>query len=213
MTPISETLTYKQLTKNDFLSNAKLTKIATLIYQTDAYISQAMFLSKEDALNVIPELFRRGDKMFHVDNIFVAETFDGDIKGLILWKKGPLHWTSALFHQVSRDLSIAETPWLSLVQQNYFEEYNQTDSGTIELIDVCVSEDVRGMGIGSAMISAFIRAHLSDPIMELFVLGDNYSAIRVYEKCGFTKNLLVNGFSIDNRDLPCIRMQRRISPP
>ena len=65
-------------------------------------------------------------------------------------------------------------------------------------------------GVGSFLLRSFFEAHRDCRQFELFVLADNQRAIHVYQKYGFSTAERLQGFSIDNRDLPCLRMVKTI---
>lgn len=198
-------LSFHQLSSDS--RKVDLAGISGLIYDTDPYIYQAMFRSREDAIAVLSELLPRGeDEMFRLENLFVAEDDDG-IQGIVLWKKGPLRWSSAPLKEAARKVGVSLCDTLNLVSENYFSEYSYVDKNTIVVLNVCTLP--RGAGIGSHMLAAFVREYKSSPMM-LHVLADNDRAIRLYKKNGFTKaNNICQGFSVENWFLPCYEMRRK----
>lgn len=54
--------------------------------------------------------------------------------------------------------------------------------------ELCVSEDMRGQGIGSEMMSgiAVVAKNLGCTDLELSVYPENEAALALYRKCGFT---------------------------
>lgn len=189
------------------LTNSTLEQIAELVWDTDEYIYPAMFCSRGDALRVLPELIRRGDKMFCPENIFIAKAGD-DAVGLILWHKGPLGWTPTLFQQVISEFGITQTPYFQKVFREYFQDYNHTASDTTAIINVCVHKTAQGQGIGTRMMQEFLSSPTTVLPAELYVLAENPAAVYLYQKFDFAITETINGFSSDDRALPCYRMRK-----
>ena len=199
-------LSFYRLDKKHNLSSEDLKRIAELIYQTDPYIYPAVFLSQDNAIKVIPEMIVTGDRMFCSKNIFVTE-LDSEIAGIVLWHQGELFWTTDHYEKVIDKLQIPPSPYIELVNKVYFRSYSNTRSDIISIINVCIFEKHRGVGIGSALIEAFLQetAGLCREY-ELFVLADNKNAVKLYMNYGFHVSDTINGFSVDQIDLPCYRM-------
>ena len=186
-----------------------LENIAGLIYDTDPYIYPAMFGTRENALELIPELIKNGDSMFSLEHLFVAE-YEEDIAGIILWIKGKLAWSKELFKEIAWDCGIVPSPHLDLVTEQYLNSYNTVeDEQMISLINVCVTEEVRNIGIGTQMMEQFLKNHRNEP-MNLCVLEENPEALRLYQKSGFKEVSRYPGFSVDNRELVCIGMKKSL---
>lgn len=197
-------LSFHQLSSDS--RKVDLAGISGLIYDTDPYIYKAMFRSREDAIAVLSEVLAHGgDEMFRLENLFVAEDDDG-IQGIILWKKGPLRWSPAPLKEAARKVGVSLCDTLDLVSENYFSEYSYMDKNTIVVLNVCTLP--RGAGIGTQMLATFVRENKSSPMM-LHVLADNDRAVHLYKKKGFKKANICQGFSVENRDLPCYKMSRK----
>ena len=74
-------------------------------------------------------------------------------------------------------------------------------------ITVCVDAEVRGRGIGTEMLKAFITRHKSES-MELVTLTENTIAIDLYKRNGFEILWEKEGFSVDNPKPRCYAMSR-----
>ena len=210
MTSISDSdVQFRQLGKQDALRAQQLRDVSDLIYTTDDYIYPAMFSEKKDALLMIPEMFRMRDEMFRTEHLFAA--FIGDrIAALILWKRGAMSWTSAVYENAAQRLGIVPSQYLDRVKTEYFASYSETGADTVAIINVSVSAQLRGAGLGRRMLSAFLRK--TEDLCsqyELFVLADNQPAYKLYTGAGFQVTETLQGFSIESRDLPCYRMLRR----
>lgn len=198
---------FRQLKDNDPIIFDNLVRISELIYDTDSYIYPCMFRSKDDALRILPKVFQqKDDQMFRLSNSYIAECQDV-IVGLILWRKGPLNWSVKPLHEQAIPAGICLSPHLPIVQAQYFESYKDIPADVINLINVCVDQEFRGRGVGRHLLESFISKH-RDEKMELYVLADNHAAKRVYGLNGFKTIGTIQGFSLDNRDLPCLQMER-----
>lgn len=196
-----------QLSSEDTLTAEQLQDIATLIYETDPFIYPAMFETEENAKRIIPGMIRHNDSMFNAENFFIAKHGE-NILGLILWHRGPMSWDETEYYQVLDELHLSPSPFIEMVKKGYFSSYDDTDDNLISIINVCVQESMRGSGIGRMMLRSFLKRLGDNTSCELYVLADNRPAIRLYEQCGFVVTDNINGFSVDNRDLPCKKMVR-----
>lgn len=197
----------RQLEADDYLDEEQLEQIAGLIYDTDEYIYPAMFESREDALELIPELMQNGDAMFCQENLYIAE-YEDEIAGILLWKKGPLHWSQELFEQTAEERNIPVSPYLNMVTKRYINSYaGKEREDIISIINLCVSEEARGMGIGKKLMETFLRQHRGEK-MELCVLEENKCAVQLYKKMGFKEMSKYQGFSVDEQNIVCIGMKR-----
>ena len=198
-------LTYSQLTLDTALAAEDLIQIARLVYETDQYISEALFPSLHAALTIIPALYKRQDALFSCENTFVAR-MNKKIIGLILWKQGPLVWSPNLFVETSVQCGFPATPLFQKVCKEYFAGYSLAECNTTSLINVCIDNRYRGKGVATRTLEKFLEK--VPPPLELHVLADNTPAIRLYESAGFRKTACINGFSVDDHLLPCFRMQK-----
>lgn len=169
-----------QLRKGQNLTTDNLKSIAELIYRTDGYIYPDMFGNENEAIRIIPMLLCSGnDRMFNLDNIYVCES-SGEILGLVLWKTGPLNWSSqALLSEMSK-----MPPRFKDVEDEYVKGYEETKEKTISILNFCVSDKCRKKGIGTALFNRFVASH-SNSDLELCVLEENESAIKLYRSAGF----------------------------
>lgn len=209
MKRISHEIKCIQPTDPRVFTESQLRNIAALIYQTDPFIYPAMFRSQENAELLIPELILRGDEMFCAENLFLAVA-EEKIVGIILWHKGPLDWSPELLKECESSRGIEQSPHLTLAKEQYFSSYNTAPEDRISILNVCTSSECRNFGIGSILLRSFIEEHRDCREFELYVLADNLRAIHLYEKYGFSSVECLQGFSIDDRDLPCLRMIRAI---
>ena len=180
-----EGLYFRQLRSGTKLDDSRLEKLGALIYKTDTYIYPDMFGSEEAAEKVIPILLRSGkDTMFSLDNLYVCE-YAGKPVGMILWCSGTLNWSAELLRKALREQNFEIPAALDAVEREYVSGYGAEErEECISLLNVCVDPAMRGCGVGQKMLWAFLMEHPKEN-MELCVLSDNHSAIRLYESCGF----------------------------
>lgn len=203
--------TFEQWNEQTEVKKSDLYKVAKLIYETDPYIYPALFENKTNAIELLPELILSNkDKMFCKSNIFVIKN-NGNIAGIILWKKGPLQWSKDIFINKSKELDINVSHFLDKVYNEYFKSYeNEQLGGIISLINVCVDKEYRGVGLGKELLKQFVQVHRQEEL-ELCVLKDNDAAVKLYKGCGFKEcSKIYNGFSVDDiQEKPkCFKMTR-----
>ncbi len=138
--------------------------------------------------------------MFCRDNLFVAES-EEHIIGLVLWHQGPMLWDSDIYRSCGGDSDHIED-----VESQYFASYQNVPPSTVSLLNICISRDVRGQGIGGKMLDAFLC--LNNGPFELYVLADNPVAIKMYQTKGFRITDQIDGFSLGNIKPLCYKMER-----
>ena len=202
---------YSNLNSSSQLSAENQTALAELIFDTDSYIYPAMFGNRENASIVLPLLFYSSDSMFRLENFYIANK-DGQIIGLLLWVKGRLNWSPELLRTVSLRAGIQPSPYLDLVAREYVDKYAENEKrNVISIINLCVSSEFRGRGVGRTLMQRFIEQH-HDSTFELCALAGNMAAVHLYRSLGFEIVERYNGFSIDHKQLDAIVMQRKPMP-
>lgn len=203
---MKNTLTFEQLDVDSVLDEGDLLTIARLIYDTDPYIYPAM-CSAAEAEKIIPYLLSAGtDSMFCKQNLFVAR-LNNNVVGVILWHNGPLAWKRKAFIETCNAQSIRIAPTFEQVAQEYLSTYDQP-TADISIINVCVDASVRGSGVGTEMLKAFIARHKSES-MELVTLTGNTIAIDLYKRRGFEILREEDGFSVEYPKPRCYIMSRK----
>lgn len=202
---MKNTLTFEQLSSDSVLSDVDLLTVARLIYDTDPYIYPPM-CSAAEAEKIFPYLLSAGtDSMFHKQNLFIAR-LNGIIIGVILWHSGPLVWDRKAFIEACNAQNIPIASTFEQVAREYLSTYDQPTADT-SIINVCVESVVRGKGVGTAMLAAFIARHESEA-MELHTLTENTIAIDLYKRNGFEIQREEDGFSIEPLKPRCYIMSR-----
>lgn len=206
-----------QLSENDRLSEKQYAAIADLIYETDPFIYPAMFghgtEGRRRAALLLPAVFEAGqDTMFAKRNLFVAEE-QGEIIGLILWHRGRLLWDTKPLLDIAARNNVAlteenvENVKREYVDSSYADGETARENGLF-VINVCVKKEKRGISVGHDMLESFLQTHNNEKI-ELTVLADNDTAVRLYRKCGFRIVRQEDGFSETSQKVPCFVMQRQ----
>lgn len=190
-----DSITFRQFDIDSCLSGRQMREIAGLIYDTDRYIYQGMFGSRQNAIKVIPTLLSGNeDRMFRLSNLYAA-VMEEEIVGLILWVKGKLQWNLGVLCEVLRNLGIESPEYLNEVYSQYLSRYDSTDNyEKISLLNVCVDRKKRNTGIGRRLLMSFLEKHPKED-MELCVLKDNEGAVKLYQDCGFLVVEEYPGFS------------------
>lgn len=190
-----DSITFRQFDIDSCLSGRQMREIAGLIYDTDRYIYQGMFGSRQNAIKVIPTLLSGNeDRMFRLSNLYAA-VMEEEIVGLILWVKGKLQWNPGVLCEVLRNLGIESPEYLNEVYSQYLSRYDSTDNyEKISLLNVCVDRKKRNTGIGRRLLMSFLEKHPKED-MELCVLKDNEGAVKLYQDCGFLVVEEYPGFS------------------
>lgn len=192
---------FKKLSHKDILTDQQLSDISSLIWDCDRYIYPAM-MTRQQMKRILPILFASNrDVMFSLDNLFVA-IVGRRIIGLILFKKGLLNWTSEQLRNTAFFLG-EELPYtLDKVEKEYFTRYNIDDKTTF-ITNSYIHSNYRlyDISMETKMMEEFIKQHPER--LGLYVLQETIQELRVYLRNGFEIVDVINGFSVDNHDLPC----------
>lgn len=201
-----DNISFLQLNDSFELNEEQLREIACLIYDTDPYIYPALFGKRNNAIRLIPPLIVcKQDSMFRLSNMYVA-IIKNQIKGLILWKDGKMQWSPGILCQLAKELHIEISRDIDYVSEMYMDRYNLEErQRSISLINMCVSEDARGLRIGTQLLNSFIKEHTEKDI-RLCVLKDNKTAIRMYQTSGFCVVEEFKGFSLNPIKPDCFEM-------
>lgn len=200
-----KTITYRQLTSADRLTDQQLLDVSALIYGTDRYIFEAVFGSREQCRRILPRVFSmKHDKMFNLENLFVAETEDNRIIGIILHKKGSLNWCSEYVQLAAKLVGVQLPDSVHAAEAEYFTRYN-TGEETRSVLNFCVNNNwcSRDIRVGKDMMKAFVNAFRTDR-MRLYVLRETLPELDVYLENGFLQlEGTCRGWSANDRPLPC----------
>lgn len=183
-------------------------EIAECIYATDPFIYPTAFgHNKEKAVLAISKLIRIPGSLLHYSNIFVAVK-DNSVCGVLLYNEHGAEWNTEQFYLLTNEF-LEDKQKFEYASNTYFEEESkQPEDNHIEIIAVCVAPEHRGKGIASKMLSSFIEIK-ANKILELDVLANNESAIRLYSRCGFQITAQYKGFSYTDATRPdCYHMVR-----
>lgn len=210
----------KQLRKDDILADVQYREIARLIYDTDRFIYPALFSGNSNlrfaAERTISKVLIEGsDQLYCKDNLFICLD-KNKIVGMVLWYQGPLLWDYKRFIQAAADIgvylksdNVKDINDIFFGSQKYEEMANNGDK--ITLFNICVDSSVRGRGIGSFMLKSFIAKNEKQE-MELSVLKENSTAIKLYSNSGFEITDEYSGFSQSSLKPICYKMKREGRP-
>lgn len=183
-------------------------KIAECIYATDPFIYPTAFgYDKEKAVLAISELIKIPGSLFHYSNIVVAVN-DNSVCGMLLYNEQGAEWDTERFYLLVNEF-LEDKQKFEYASNTYFEEEaKRPEEDHIEIVAVCVAQEYRGRGIASKLLTAFIEMK-ANKTLELDVLSNNESAIRLYSRCGFQITAQYKGFSITEATRPdCYHMVR-----
>ena len=110
-----------------------------------------------------------------------------------------MNWNSEIYKNCGGD-----SAYIDEVEKRYFASYQDIPPSCVSLINICISRDVRGQGIGGKMMDAFFQVKQGP--FELFVLVDNPAAVKLYQAKGFQITQQQGGFSLDGIAPLCYRM-------
>lgn len=203
-------ITFRQLSNKDCkkLSPQQLLDISTLIVGTDRYIYEEAMMTRAQAKRILPLVFSsKKDVMFNLDNLFVAEA-RGRIIGLILHKKGRLDWSAQYVKKMAESQGEKLSESIDQVETKYFTRYN-IDGDTRSIINFSVNTNwcTRDIQVGKDLMSAFVECYGTDRLW-LYVLQETLLEMQVYLDSDFAFEDLCNGWSKDDRDLPCAILVR-----
>lgn len=183
-------------------------KIALCIYLTDPFIYPAAFGTDiHQAANAISKLMSIEGGLLCPDNLALA-FHEEEICGILLYNKDGAVWDRKQCADLLQEIvpSIKNFEYVSDV---YFSvESAAPPENHIEVIACCVMPGFRNMGIGKHLLS-WLVAEYPQHTLELDVLANNTTAIRLYRKHGFEIQNEMKGFSMTEETRPdCYHMIR-----
>jgi len=207
-------ITYRQLTYDDHkrLSSDQMQDLARLFWESDPYIYPAM-CSLKNCFKLVPALFRKNqDRMISLDNIY-AGFINDKVVALLLYVKGPLNWSYDALVTLAKDRRITLENTLQKTKDQYFSKYDDVDDNTIQILNLIQCSEGREIDerhsglLTEHMLNHFLEEHHEACV--LYVLEETAGQIEAFHACGFRYvGEKGNGFSADDRDLPCFYMKR-----
>lgn len=172
-----EPYTFRRVSEKDSVS-----EIAHLIYSADPFLYRDIFGNESDAAMVLSVLLKEEGNVFSMQNYYVVEE-EGKIVGLAALYKNNPQWNeqkikNAFYH---KNIPIPESFQSA---SSYFKETFNYPRVGVNTCNVVVHEDYRMRGIGDYLVKNLIRISGRSPL-ELNVLSENETAIRLYQKNGF----------------------------
>lgn len=176
--------------------------IALCVYLTDPFIYPGICDSPYDQqwINYITASLRNKKSIFCADNLYVAE-LDGNIVGVCCFIECGHFYLSD-----DPALPLCKTAGFIYVKKGYFDSLVQENLAFtgINLVNLCVLPEYRGMHIGFDLLSKLTVEH-GEEVIHLDVLAGNEAAIKLYRKCGFVKTNTFPGFG-GGTDVECYHM-------
>ena len=119
-----------------------------------------------------------------------------------------------LKYELVRD-GIVTYETLEKAETMYFSKYNSADVDTTEILNFCMDAEwrQRDIDIGGYIMEAIMLEFFKDhpEPCELYVLKETDTDFRIYHKLGFEIVRPCNGFSVDDRELPCFFLRKESS--
>lgn len=205
--------------ENDFLKfrraneNDDLYVISELIYYTDPYIYPFWFDGDiEEAKKYLPTLLKKGKGLFDINNFYVAiDKSNNHIVALLcaIDKSVDLTYDYEEDKKINYRYKIAIDKYVKSVED---EISNSDDDKLLYISNVCVSDGLRGLRIGSKLMSCFIEKMETENNFEKFELDcllHNLRAKNLYHSMGFKEVKEIIGFDgTDHSDVEVVNFAR-----
>ena len=212
-------LKYNERIRKVDKSKDDLNKIASLIYQTDAEIYQALLGKNEkEAETKLAKLISLEDGFFSYNNILILVKTDKinnekieKIKAALLYNDGQ---TKYLWNEkkILKTLNTVSESFYD-VSKKYFRKYSKKFSNKVEVIALIVDKDCRYKQDNKHYYGFFLLNQLStlfcDIPLYLEVLQNNIPASSLYEKYFLFQEIdKYPGYSYKNKPITAIKMIR-----
>ena len=161
-------------------------QISRLIYDTDTYIYSALFGNRENAVKVLPVLFKVPRSMFSIDK-YVTVKYDDEIIAVGSVYRTGTSWDRDIVLAAMKKAEI-EIPISFESACKYFEDtYNDLQGNDKNLIcDICVDEKYRSKGVGKFLLSNIVKStKMTGRDLLITVYANNYPAINLYKSLDF----------------------------
>ncbi len=155
--------------------------IAELLMETDPFIYKDLFGSYENAVKVLPCLFRRDSGIFKRSCYYLALD-NKDILGMIAIFKYGDDWQEEEVRMAFIEAGVALPQSFNAVSKYFKEAHNYQPE--VKACNVCVRKEYRRRGVGDFMVKEVIRMAGNSNIM-LTVLTSNETAVKLYRDNGF----------------------------
>ncbi len=179
-------------------------KIAELIYKTDDYIYPAAFGTAKNLKKFLSIAIKQRGGIFSLENIKIALLND-KIVGIAIVLSEPI--TSKM--DCSRISSLSKNIPDSFIHtyKNYFEKIEDTAGYEKEDYLLCLSVDsrYRGLHIGRRLLKQIIIGS-NDKNVNLDVIINNLSAVKLYKNCGFSVVDELTGYAYSGEPPVCYTM-------
>lgn len=173
---MSEGRQIRKLNENDDIDI-----IAELIMDTDPYIYRDLFGNFDNAVKVLPLLFKRNSGIFKRSCYYLAVE-DEEILGMTAFFKYGDTWDANEVEIAFVEAGVQLPASFSAVSEYFKEAHNYLPE--VKACNVCVRKKYRRCGVGDFMVKEVIRMAGNSNIV-LTVMTENIAAVKLYEKNGF----------------------------
>lgn len=164
-----------------FCDNDSIEELAQLIMDTDPYIYADLFGSKNVACKVLPYLFRLDKGIFRKNSYYICLRNGKIVAMAALFKAGDT-WDQSSVKTAFIEAGEPLPESFDAVSE-YFKSAHNYTPGT-KACNVCVTQNLRGQGLGDFMVKQLIRLAGNSDIC-LSVMQDNIAAVKLYQSNGF----------------------------
>lgn len=196
-------LEYRHINKNDDLK-----EIFKLIYSGDPYIYPDLFTDIENGFSIFSRICTNPLSLFFVEHYrVVVDTDTQEILGLCTFYTPDVKWNPSIIEQAYIACGIHIPESFDSVSKYFTQTYNYKHY-LVGACNVCVKEGHRGMHIGTFLLESLLE-EIADEDVQLTVLKDNISAVKLYQKQGFVivgEFMDYGGYNMP--PVPCYQMYR-----
>ncbi len=157
---------------------------AKLIYNTDPYIYCDIFGNIENARRVLCFSFDNPDSVFYKQAVYIVKSkLTGEVVSSALFHTNDFKWDTDVMLNDFEKAGIVPSESFFAAAEYMVKTYNFRKLGC-SMCNVSVKEYYRHQGIAFFMLTKLLECNDKDAV-ELTVLADNVSAIKLYKKLGF----------------------------
>lgn len=185
-----------------------LLELSKIQYLSDPYVYPPWFLYDEDIAFKCLEYLSRNSEIFNYKNTLIALDDNNKIVGTLLYLINNTNYHFNVFNKMWKDLKIKPSTAHQLTVEGYLQQIIDFHSD-FYLLNLAVAKNARNQGIGTKLMLAF-EEKISQGTITLEVVGENSSAISLYEKLGYEKIEEYKTFCLFNQDLKSYHMYKKI---
>ena len=156
--------------------------VIELVYQTDPYLYPDLFGSLENAKKIMPFLLDDKKSTWFKDYIYTVKN-NSEIIGIVTILPYNVEWNFNAIRIAYMEAGMQITARVRAACDYFADSFTRIGKGA-SACNICVREDHRGKGIGRFLLEKVIEMAGANNI-ELTVLANNISAVRLYQNHGF----------------------------